>query len=111
MRGVDPAKTTIWIARGDGGHARPLVQGVNPVVSPDGRWIAFARCAKRACEDVYVVRTKGGEPEPVFVAEEAYGIEWSPDSKRILTSTGGSVETLVTIDVRTRKRVDLARGF
>jgi Tol biopolymer transport system component len=82
--------TDIWIMRADGSHKRQLTSGgfdVEPVFSPDGRRIAFARItrdAEIADEAIYVVRTDGTHLRQVV--PPTFGLEhpdWSPDGRWI----------------------------
>ena len=59
----------------------------DPQFSPDGQFMAFVSGRgkdKDAKKQLYVIRTTGGEAEPVTVAKNNISTyAWSPDSKRI----------------------------
>jgi len=102
----DPAgfSTAIWIVRADGSHARRVSHGgfdVEPVFSPDGSQIAFARLGTVTPSGlqlaaVYVVNVDGTHLHRVIAARA--GLEhpdWSPDSRwisfNITPEAGGQV--------------------
>jgi Tol biopolymer transport system component len=87
----DPAfSTSIWIMRADGSKARQLTSDgfdVEPVFSPDGSQIAFARITGTSPSNtqlsaIYVVNTDGTQLRQIVAALP--GLEhpdWSPDSR------------------------------
>lgn len=56
-----------------------------PVLSPDGRWIAFLRAGESGPSQLAVLDVRGGEP--VVLTEHVLGVTgrpaWSPDSSRL----------------------------
>jgi hypothetical protein len=104
-------KTTIWIGDVDGRRMRRLIGGFNPLVSPDGRRVAFNRCrvASENCRvglspgKLYTVSPKGGAPELVSQSFSADG--WFPDSKHLLSVDG----RIAKLNVDTGKQTVLAR--
>lgn len=56
-----------------------------PVISPDGRWIAFLRAPEAGPPQLAVLDVRGGEP--VVLTEHVLGVAgraaWSPDSARL----------------------------
>src|SRR6516225_5113349 len=56
----------IWIVETIGGIARPVTQhiahDVDPVFSPDGKYIAFSS-NRNGSYDVFVIPTSGGKPK------------------------------------------------
>jgi len=102
----------IWIADGDGSHARLLVpRGQLPSISPDGKWVTYSgECAESnssACDTLYIVSTTNAD-EPRRLSTVVGGaITWSPDSKRIL---GESMGKLLSIEVVSGKAVEVAEG-
>lgn len=108
MRGV-------WIADADGGHARLLVRrGRAPVISPDGRWVAYVSCDTKdelSCKGTSVISTSGGEPRKL--SHGSHTGTWSPDSKRIVVSRGslsGEEQALISIDLASGKELKLVEG-
>ena len=110
-RAVDLPSEAVWIADADGRRPRRLVSGWGGVISPDGRWVAFQRCHRRArrCHavspDLWLVRARGGEPR--LLSEWTWVLEWSPHSRRIVAQRGKS---LVTIELSTGDTRVLDRG-
>lgn len=64
----------IWVASTDGSDGRFLVDGSQPVWSPDGAWIAFV--AEFPDRGVYAVSPAGGEP--ILIARRAGEPSWQP---------------------------------
>lgn len=85
--------SSLWRARPDGGGATRLGLGAAPVISPDGRWIAFVReywWPKRLPDELRVARAAGGDSAVVHRAGWIATVVWSPDSRRLgaVTNTG-----------------------
>src|SRR5262249_6173391 len=89
---ADGYTTQLWLIPTDGSPSRQLTHAwsdTNPVYSPDGRWIAFARSSKDESgkpgkPQIFVMPSDGGEPRRVSDAK--LGAEtpvWSNDSRRI----------------------------
>jgi len=81
----------IWIADLDGSNAERItstaaVEG-NPLLSPDGRWIAF-NSNRSGNQAVYIVSSGGGTPRRLTWHPAPATVRgWSPDGKKILYST------------------------
>jgi len=86
---------------GDGPQAdepRRITDGIDPIWSPDGQWIAFTRW--REPRGVWIVRADDDKGSPagserrVFDWDKARWPSWSPDGKRLLFSRqhGGKEE-------------------
>jgi dipeptidyl aminopeptidase/acylaminoacyl peptidase len=81
--------TDLWLIPTAGGPARQLTSDkandTQPVVSPDGRWIAFV--SKRGDDtenQVYVIATDGGEARRVTQVPTGASVpKWFPDSRRL----------------------------
>lgn len=73
------------------GVPRRITRGfcdTEPVVSPDGRMIAFVRAEQGSVGQVAVVDSHGGEPMVITDAKRGVGsLAWSPDSTRIAYTT------------------------
>ena len=113
-------ETGVWIANVDGTRPRLLVRdGQLPVVSPDGKLVAYfgdCRASKLGC--TYVVSTSGGKPR-LLSTTTLEAITWSPGSERIgsISAFGGreyqqgdEEDELVSIDVESGEEVTLARA-
>lgn len=84
---ADAYRSRLWRIPLDGGPAVALTAGPNdsqPVVSPDGRWLAFLRGGDGPPQ-LAVVDTRGGEPR--VLTSHRLGVTgrpaWSPDSSRL----------------------------
>ncbi len=110
---ADGAELAIWAARTSGGAAWRLIEGTNPVLSPDGRWVLFVREGQ-----IYRVpvtqapRTtaidRGDKP---FITARGTNTSprWSPDGTRIVFTSDRVDHSFVGVcDVRTRKITFLA---
>lgn len=85
---VDAYRSRIWRFPLDGTPALALTAGPQdrePVVSPDGRWIAFLRGDDAGRAQLAVVDTRGGEPR--VLTGHSLGVSgrpsWSPDGARL----------------------------
>src|SRR5690625_808333 len=84
----DSYPSQLWRLDLSNGSMRPLTHGfrdVEPVISPDGRYLAFLRAAQGEKPQIALMPTDGGEPRlltdhPVGVSG---GVEFAPDSGRI----------------------------
>lgn len=86
----------IWTVEAIGGVARPITMheahDVNPVFSPDGRWIAFSS-NRHGQYDVFVSPSYGGKARRLtFDSAHDMTTGWTPDGKGIVfTSTRNQV--------------------
>ena len=105
-------RNALWVAEGSRDNVRPLEEGEPdaraPVVSPDGKWIAFLSTRPRPdnkrlprtppesdpATDVWLIPAAGGKAVPLTGADRPYGrvfndgfygrVAFSPDSKRLV---------------------------
>ena len=114
-------ETGVWIAEADGTRPRLLVRdGQLPVVSPDGKLIAyFTDCRASNLGCTYIVPTSGRKPRLLSTRRLDEAITWSPTSERIgsISAFGGreyqrgdEEDVLVSIDVASGEEVTLARA-
>ncbi len=87
----------IYIVNADGSGLRRLTDGIDPVLSPDGTRLAYARWG--APHGVFILDLRTGQEQRVASVNQPRGPTWSPDGSRLAF-------THVT---RTRTCVDL--GF
>lgn len=85
---TDTYPSQLWRIELADGSLRPLTHGfrdTEPVISPDGRHIAFIRAAKGGKPQLAVMATDGGEPQ--VLTDHDLGVsarpQFSPDSTRI----------------------------
>ena len=57
-------RAEVWVARLDGTGKRRLAErAATPLLSPDGRWVAYAKCFDPGdCRELYLIPTAGGTP-------------------------------------------------
>lgn len=72
---------------------------VDPVVSPDGKWLAVSDYRSR----IVLLPLGGGEPRPIDVRGRAAALAFSPDSQRVVFEIegleGGAAEEIMLVDV------------
>jgi dipeptidyl aminopeptidase/acylaminoacyl peptidase len=96
VAGSPSAPEWIWRAQANGSHAVRLLRGSAPVVSPDGRTIAFTRSrlvtsggATSTVATLWLVRSDGSHARRITSTAGAFWpLVWSPDSRRLIA--GGS---------------------
>src|SRR5262249_6326900 len=85
---TNKGKSRLWLVPAEGGAPKPLtseeVSSTDPVVSPDGRRIAFLRARNEEKPQLHVMPLDGGEAErltdlPMGVIDP----KWFPDGTRI----------------------------
>jgi Tol biopolymer transport system component len=103
---------TIWRVRVDGTHTKRLASGNDPVLSPDGRWIAFDRGSR-----VFVMPARGGAAKVVYTSREkdarlSAPPIWAPDSRHIAFWKNDGILILDTVSHRSRVvRADVGYGL
>ncbi len=84
----------LWSVPKDGGIARRLTSGLaeatHPVLSPDGRWLAFTG-REEGYSEVYLMAAEGGRSKRLTYsgASRLTTIGWTPDGKIIFASNIG----------------------
>ena len=95
-------RTIVFVRRSDGQIHRMNIDGSNlttltttgdhrsPVVSPDGRRIAFARTLPGGASDIYVMNVDGSNVvRRTSDVRFFYGISWAPDNRRLAVAEFG----------------------
>jgi tricorn protease len=82
----------IWTVEAIGGVARPVTMheahDINPIFSPDGKWIAFSS-NRHGQYDVFVVAAVGGKPRRLtFDSAPDMVTGWTPDGKNVVFASG-----------------------
>jgi len=111
---VFAAEGDLWKVAVSGGEARRLTthpgEETNPVVSPDGRILAFTARYEGPAE-VYTMPLGGGVPvRRTYEAEASIATTWTPDGKLVYTTvhySGLPKPRLVTIDLATNARAQV----
>jgi Tol biopolymer transport system component len=89
-----PPKAVILRMNADGTGRTEITKGeamdLDPVLSPDGKRIAFTRVDHKTMRaDIHVMNADGAEAKPITKIQDkqiAFGPSWSPDGKRIAYS-------------------------
>ncbi|MHB1205654.1 MAG: alpha/beta hydrolase family protein [Rhodospirillaceae bacterium] len=107
----------IWTSPVSGGAPKQITRmpgrEMNPVFSPDGKWIAFEADYKGVnVRDVYIVPAEGGEP--IRLTDSPLNDDnpmWSPDGKTLYIVTDMFFDnSIAAIDIATRKITKIGPG-
>ncbi len=95
----------IWTVEAIGGVARPVTMheahDINPIFSPDSKWIAFSS-NRHGSYDVFVVPVVGGKPRRLtFDSAPDMVTGWTPDGKNVVFSSPRSTAFPQNIDCYT----------
>jgi Tol biopolymer transport system component len=94
---------SVWASGDDGHHAHRIGEGTLPVVSPDGKWVAW-----QDRDTVRMRKVAGRNIRRVGRSQDIEDIEFSPDSKRLAVALRGR---LVLHDIASKETDTVARGF
>ncbi|MFH1317471.1 MAG: hypothetical protein ABIH71_00450 [Candidatus Omnitrophota bacterium] len=95
------ATSFIYICDGDGSNQRRLCEGTNPVVSPDGKWVAFKRG-----EGLWVVNIDEGNAKKIRDEGRINQEEWSHNGK-FMFIRGKSVNGVYSIEDGQFKEIEI----
>src|SRR5262245_8154462 len=92
----------IWTVETIGGVARPVTMheahDINPVFSPDGKWLAFSS-NRYGGYDVFVVPAVGGKPKRLtYDSAPDMVTGWTPDGKSVAFASARSTAFPPTIE-------------
>lgn len=95
----------IWMVEAIGGIARPVTMhrahDINPVFSPDGKYIAFSS-NRHGNYDVFIIPAQSGKPRRLtFDSANDMVSGWSPDGKNILFSSTRALQFPATVELYT----------
>ncbi|HSR43432.1 MAG TPA: DPP IV N-terminal domain-containing protein, partial [Longimicrobiales bacterium] len=81
----DEWESAIWIMNADGTRKRHLVDGSNPVWSPDGDRLAYVAEGEPGGTQVFVrwMDGEGGPTQVTHLTEGPRNLQWSPDGTRL----------------------------
>lgn len=87
-------KVEIWIVRVDRGPPRLIAEGISPVLSPDGRRLAYLKDGA-----VWMAQIDGAQApgKVVSAAGEIGSLTWSPDSGRLAFVTSRESHSLIGV--------------
>ncbi len=71
----------IYIVNADGSGLRRLTDGIDPVLSPDGTRVAYARWS--APHGVFILDLRTGQEQRIASVNQPRGPTWSPDGFRL----------------------------
>ena len=86
----------IYVINADGSGLKYLTQGMDPALSPDGRWVAFIRWGDQP--GIYNITVDGSQEKLVYHVTQARQPAWSPDGSRIAFSYQQGSRTTETHD-------------
>ncbi|HEX5249640.1 MAG TPA: hypothetical protein VFW14_08245 [Gaiellales bacterium] len=98
----------IYRATPDGRDPVRLVPGRDPVLSPDGRWIAFWRSTPGGPGRVFVISSAGGRPRALAAPADDAAV-WSWDSRFIASATLGRV-AIVNLNTGSVQELEVPEG-
>ena len=112
-----PLHPQVWVAEDNGKHARRLLAGSNPHVSPDGQIVALMRGGIVSAGPPELVLAPADRSAPPSVLakgwHDPYVFAWSPDSKTVAAILGPDIgkQRLVLIDTVTGAQNVVAQGY
>jgi Tol biopolymer transport system component len=105
VKGTNTSTPQVWVARDDGTGARKISRGSRPVLSPDGRWVAWTDVAH---DTVRLRKVAGHNVRRIGSSQDISGVAFSPDSKRLAVALRGR---LLVHDIASRESSVVAHGY
>lgn len=106
---------SVWLASNNGSGQRRLSTGYNPIISPNGRTVAFQSYSTGSAPPrLMLVPASGGAAKTLASGwRESYISAWSPDSRTIAVVLGPEVGKgkLVLISVESGAQRTIATGY
>jgi Tol biopolymer transport system component len=98
---------SIWVMEADGANPTRLATGNYPVVSPDGKRIAYISNQRGNRDEVWVMNVDGsGQTVLTNIGVRTVFVGWSPNSQRVLYISSG----LFAIDAQAGKQPQRLSG-
>ncbi|MDX1646161.1 MAG: S9 family peptidase [Longimicrobiales bacterium] len=96
----DSRESSIWIMDADGSRNRFLVDGSNPVWSPDGTRIAYTASGEPEGTQIFVrwMDAEGATSQITRLTASPGGIRWSPDGEHLSFTMNVDVEPAFSVD-------------
>jgi WD40-like Beta Propeller Repeat len=108
-KSLTPRSEVVFSATPTGGRPVRLAEGANPLVSPDGRWVAYDGGGLNQAPSVRLVSTLGGISKVVTALGEP--VVWSPNSRLVVVQGSAGVVLVDVHSLRVRRlRVPEASG-
>jgi hypothetical protein len=97
------APEAVWSATPSNRHPIRLAVGSSPLVSPNGRWVAYDAGPQNRQTGLSLIPARGGAPR--HVGTPGSPVAWAPDSSRVAVAgvNGGAV----VVDVRSLRATTL----
>jgi len=106
----------IVVAHNDGSASRVIASGEHPIISPDGRHVAFFTRRSNESNSLRLISVQGGRSRLLvantFIPGPGPPLAWSPDSRRLVAGAGNSSGAFI-VEVRrhVRRFIGLGDGY
>lgn len=118
VTGTAQSTPAVWVANARGGEARRLGVGEDPLISPDGRWVAASQFGAEGSPALALFPASGAPASTYLSLGQVYTqpLAWSPDSRYVAVAvsaadaTEAARSTLDLLDTATGALTVLAHG-